>query len=641
MIKKESIKKLIEQIIHKRVEGELTSLGFKYAKSKSQFSRNVDKFKQIISISHYNASIEFDKQNDLIQLHFRIASAIEIPRFEKWCKKEYGQKHRIYHRLNNFKYFYNLSEIELGILETFSPTKSQQFKANVSRAIAGPQKDDVISFDEIEIHGLQLFKANLDLFCNPILMYENRRNENDLSYIRMLEYLNETELAKKENIRSIEFWKSHIEKAEFKTISDRNLALTNYNKRIELINQRFSTNMEKWTENFSPFEIIDNSTKSISKEFLSLVLGVSVKNPSSKIVGYFKIEEDYFQVREDGSILKHDSTGQISKKYQVESFDNIPPYSINFSQKNKRIFAANLVVEQTKAFPLECISHIKDNGTIIPIPFSQVYDSKRNEFVFLISNYKKHEIHFCDEFGKHLRLIELPERPIEIIIEHRIILCEKQDKACQVYDLEGQFKYSMPSNNARYSFKNKYDYNLESDMFLSGWYYTKSQLYNLSTGKLVKHLWAHPTNIKGYKEVLYSDINHNFGMGRFKFSPKGDYIIGGADHGKYVAWTTKDTKRIELIPSQEYLSKMKDAVVVEIEGQEMLKNRGNHMGEIIFLDEGNLFGFQIGKDLLIWNKEFKHIETFDDIGYIKQIDQHLISVENDGIYNLYEMNHCD
>lgn len=641
MIKKDSIKKLIEQVIHKRVEGDLASLGFKYAKSKSQFSKNVDKFKQIISISHYNASIEFDETKDLIQLRFRIASAIEILRFEKWCEKEYGQKHRIYHRLNNFRYFYNLSEIELGILETFSPTKSQQFKANVSRAIAGPKKEEVISFDEIELQGFQLFNANLDLFCNPLLMYENRRNENDISYIRMLEYLDEIELAKNENIKSIEFWKSHLEKTEFKTISDRNLALTNYNKRVELINQRFSTKMQKWTENFSPFEINNNSTKTISKEFATLDLKVSVKNPSSKIIGYFAIDDDYFQIREDGSILKHNSNGQISSKYQVETFDKIPPYSINFSQNTKKIFVGDLVVEQTKSFPLEYRSQIKKNETILPIPFSQVYYAKKNEFAFLISNYKKHEIHFCDEFGKHLRVIELPEKPIEIIPEHQIILCEKGDKACQVYDLEGQFKYSMPSNNARYSFKSNYDYNLLSDMFLSGWYYTKSQLYNLTTGELVKHLWAHPTNIKGYKEILYSDINHNFGMERFRFSPKGDYIIGGADHGKYVAWTTKDIKRIELIPSQEYLSKLNDAVVVKIEGQQMLKNRGNHMGEIVFLDEGNLFGFQIGKDLLIWNMEFKHIETYEDIGYIKQIDQNLISLENEGIYNLYEMNHCD
>ncbi|MEM9547490.1 MAG: hypothetical protein AAGA77_16035 [Bacteroidota bacterium] len=641
MIKKDSIKKLIEQVIHKKVESELTSLGFKYAKSKSQFWKNVDKFKQIISISHYNASIEFDETKDLIQLQFRIASAIEIPRFEKWCEKEYGQKHRIYYRLNNFKYFYNLSEIELGILETYSPTKSQQFKANVSRAIAGNQKEDVISFDEIEKKGFQLFKSNLDLFCNPILMYENRRNENDISYIRMLEYLNELELAKKENIKSIEFWKAHMEKTEFRTISDRNLALTNYNKRIELINQRFSTNLQKWTENFSPFEIDNNSKKNISKKFITLELEVSVKKPSSKIIGYYKIDDDYFQIREDGSILKHHSNGQISSKYQVESFDKIPPYSINFSRKDNRIFVGDLVVEQTKTFPLEYKSQIEKNGTILPIPFSQVYDAKNNEFAFLISNYKKHEIHFCDELGKHSRFIELPERPIEIIPELEIILCEKQDKACQVYDLAGQFKYSMPSNNARYSFKNKYDYNLTSDLFLSGWYYTKSQLYNLTSGEFVKHLWAHPTNIKGYKEILYSNINHNFGMGQFKFSPKGDYIIGGADHGKYVAWTTKDIKRIELIPSQEYLSKLKDAVVIEIEGKQMLKNRGNHMGEIVFLNEGNLFGFQIGKDLLIWNKEFKHIETFEDIGYTKQIDLNLISVENEKNYNLYEINYCN
>ena len=151
MIRKESIKNLISEVVHKRVEKALTDIGFKYAKSMSQFSKTKGKFKQIINISHNNATVEFDEPSDRIQLRFSISSAIELPRFEKWCENEYGQKHRIYHRINHFRYFYNLSEQELNILETFTPSKSRQFKANVSRALAGSRKEKCIPFRVINL----------------------------------------------------------------------------------------------------------------------------------------------------------------------------------------------------------------------------------------------------------------------------------------------------------------------------------------------------------------------------------------------------------------------------------------------------------------------------------------------------------
>ncbi|MBK7633215.1 MAG: hypothetical protein IPJ13_02225 [Saprospiraceae bacterium] len=84
-------------------------------------------------------------------------------------------------------------------------------------------------------------------------------------------------------------------------------------------------------------------------------------------------------------------------------------------------------------------------------------------------------------------------------------------------------------------------------------------------------------------------------MSTFKFSPNGDYIIGGAYHGKYVAWTTNDLKRYELIPDESYLQRLGNVEIIEIEGQKILKNRGNHMWKIVFFEEGKYFGFQVKK----------------------------------------------
>ncbi|MBK7633217.1 MAG: hypothetical protein IPJ13_02235 [Saprospiraceae bacterium] len=119
---------------------ELINLGFVYSKSKGIFVKPKNEFDQIISISPNSATIEYDEFKDEVQLHFRIISCIQIPKFEKWYDTAYGQKDRINHIINDFKYFCKLSDTELDILEIYTPTKSQLFKANVSRSISNSRR---------------------------------------------------------------------------------------------------------------------------------------------------------------------------------------------------------------------------------------------------------------------------------------------------------------------------------------------------------------------------------------------------------------------------------------------------------------------------------------------------------------------
>jgi WD40 repeat protein len=379
-----------------------------------------------------------------------------------------------------------------------------------------------------------------------------------------------------------------------------------------------------------------NSSK-IQGSTIKLQHGYSIINPSSKIIKFHQIGDFLFQVREDGSVIKHDKNGIILDNHQTISYNINSQNSINISRNSKVLFFNDIVVKENGFIPLIYNTDIKKNGLIQPVPYSQVYIPQRNMYAFLISNYKNHEMHFFSNEGVSITKIQFLEKPIEIIPEIEIVLCEKEDKSCEVYSLDGVHKYSMPSNNARYSFKQHYDYNLNANLFLSAWYHTKSQLYKLSTGEFVKHLWAHPTNMPGYKEKLYSDIHHNFGMSTFKFSPNGDYIVGGADHGKYVAWTTNDLNRYELIPDEPYLQRLGNAEIIEFEGQRILKNRGNEMWKILFFEEGKYFGFQVKKDLLIWDSKFNHIDTILDLGYVNNIIEDQLFVENEDKIEVYKL----
>lgn len=139
-----------------------------------------------------------------------------------------------------------------------------------------------------------------------------------------------------------------------------------------------------------------------------------------------------------------------------------------------------------------------------------------------------------------------------IILFTFLTVTQKTDTANLLLNFEGQTigTCEFAKGNHLYEFSNSFE------QLICFFYATKSQYYDLQKGKK-ETLWAHPTYIKDYKETLYNDINNNFGLLIVRFSPDNQYIIGGADHGKYVAWTLPKLDRIELMPTSEAISLLK------------------------------------------------------------------------------------
>jgi len=199
------------------------------------------------------------------------------------------------------------------------------------------------------------------------------------------------------------------------------------------------------------------------------------------------------------------------------------------------------------------------------------------------------------------------------------------------------YLHTLKTGNAT-DYKKSYVYSIEKDIFITYGYYVKSQVFKLSTGKLLNTIWGHPTYMKGYKDKLYNDCFDNFGMYKIKFSPKSDYLIGSADQCKYVAWKLPKFTRIELIPSKKILKKLKNSQIVYFNNHKFLTHRGMcGIREIGFIDNGKYFYTNLNSDLLIWNSEFEHIDTIENIGIIDLVNDNMLLRRKKEEFVLYQI----
>lgn len=207
-----------------------------------------------------------------------------------------------------------------------------------------------------------------------------------------------------------------------------------------------------------------------------------------------------------------------------------------------------------------------------------------------------------------------------IVAEKQWIVAHKYDVANTLLNFDGEKIKAYPYAHGNH----KYAFSHSKNQLISFFYSSKSQYYDLENGR-EENFWAHPTYLRDYKETMYNDINHNFGLTIAAFSPDDQYITGCADHGKYVAWKRPSLERTELIPlpavidmlSPHTYSTYKDGVhtqysyhptLVEFEGQTYLKNRGNDAHRILFFDKGDLFVMLLSDGIaLVWNRHFKNL----------------------------------
>lgn len=633
MIKETKIKELIYEKVANLLDIELSKFGFKYLKSKRHFFRQEKCYKQIISLYSQHSPISYDDQTEQLFLAFTISTSIEIPDFDKWCLNTLDGKTNFSHSIENFAYQMELTFDDFTDDDFFTPSAALEFKRKVSLSLFGAnhQNRDVASFSDL-IYQIPLFISSLSDKSDIREIFETRKYPLEYTYTYLLFFGGLTDLGQEQIHKTYQFI---IEEIEEKLKNSENEASGS----IAMLDD-FIVIAKKVSDItfLNPYErtikIRENQNRKLefsSKSVFCETLRIDI---SQFEISAFHVNTkgDILLFANNKTIFKLNSKGETTFEKTIEApkgFDdlwNVKSGLISgtddFYINNFVITAENVLVELI--LPAKKIKNKKlQNPHITDLVFSK----KSGKYLVLYENY----FLIYSKTGLIEKTLEIEQgRNNRIITEKEWIITQSKENANTINDFEGNQigKYEFGNGNNEYQFSNSHDY------FICFGYSTKSQFYDLKTAKK-ETLWAHPTFIKDYKERMYNDIEHNFDLAIAKFSPDDTYIVGGAYHGKYVAWNLPKNNRIELLPKPEYLELFEphestvycegksETIVtkpefVDLDGQIFFKNRANHISNIIFLENGNLFLTVIpqSKMILVWNREFKNIG-------MQKIDNHI------------------
>ncbi len=624
MIRESKIKELTNDKVVTLIDQLLNNYGFKYLKSKGHFIRQDNGFNQIISLYTPSSPLTYEDDTEQIFLTFNVSPKIEIPEYEKWYLENLGEKTHFSYRFATLTSQIELSFDDFNSESFYEPTASQQFKRSVTLSLMSgiKQNQEIIPIgDLLKIHIPNLvvkFKKN----SNILKIHKNR--ENPFSYIYLLLFGGYQELA--------------IEKLH---------------KYYEYLVNEIETKIEvSETEASSYIEALNRLIKESQK-----VTSLSFSNPYKRSVKISDIKNDYFEFSlktKFCEILRLDTSQFEIKSVDINLAGDILLFAnnqkiIKLDYNGKLIFEKDIetkkgfdkirwevpsgIVNGTNIFFVNNYI-IKDDNTILELSLPDQKLKKGKLQSPHISDFA-----FCEKTNKYLIIYEdsfitfningQVEKSInigqkygsKIIVEKEWIVTQKRDTSNVILDYDGKTiaTYKFGNGNNKFEFSSKYQH------LICFFYSTKSQFYDLANNKKAT-LWAHPTFVKDYKGTMYNDIENNFGMDIAKFSPDNKYIVGGADHGKYVAWTLPKLERIELIPKDEMIELLEPlkstwisngesgetitkAQKIMLDNQVFLKNRRNEMSKIFFFENGDIFITELGhgKFILSWDRNFLNL----------------------------------
>lgn len=623
MVRESKIKELTNDKVITLFEQELSKYGFKYQKSKRQFIRQENGFNQIINIYTPYSPLVYDDNTEQLHLIFNVSSQIEIPNYENWYFEKFGEKLHFSYQIDNFTSQIELSFNDFESESFYEPTSSQQFKHNVTLSLMGGNNPhhDILSINDLLKTNIPNLVSKLKENSNILHIHKNR--EYPFQHIYFLIFGGYNEVANLEFQMYYEYLISEIE-------TKIKVSETEASGYIEELNRLIKGSEKVTTLSFSnPYKrsVKISETRNDFFEFsqktkFSEVLRLNVSQFEIKSLS-INSNGDILLFTDNKKIVKLNSKGELVFEKDIEAkkgFDKIfweVPSGVIKATNN--FFVNNYIITSENEF-LE-----------LPLPTQKQKKGKlQNPHIADFAFWDKEDVYLLiyeDKFlvysknGELEKVINIEQKyGSRIIIEKEWIVTQKSDTAIIILKFDGETigTYEYGNANNYYEFSPNYQY------LICFFYSTKSQLHDLTNGKKGT-LWAHPTFIKDYKEKMYNDINHNFGMTIAKFSPDSKYIVGGADHGKYVAWTLPKLERVELIPQPEMINllephkatrfsndKSEDIItraeLINLENQTFLKNRGNEIFRINFFENGDIFVTQINSGFILsWDRNFTNL----------------------------------
>lgn len=652
-VKANKAQELIYENVATKLDAVFSKEGFKYQKSKKRFLRQSGKLDQVISLYPERPAIYYDDDASQVFVCFQLTANIEMPAFDKWYKSLSDQPSQFMHRVKNgwLRLRMNVSFDEFTGDDFYTPTDSQRFKGLVSSTLAAGKLTESESMDlEAAFAGsIPDLLQGFDISTDILKIFEAREYPYSLPYILLLHYNGYTADAKEHIEKSYQFQLNQV-KEKLQQNADDNVKnyLRYFAGFIDIIRKAGIT------EYPNPFEATVKPVEN-RQSHLPFAPGLNFKEKLRLDIDQLDIQQH--ELNSKGEILllyNNNHVLKLSPDGSLVLVDFVIPSPKGFGQLNWT--KTGLLKGSLDFFANNYI--IREDNTVLelPLPLNTTKKSKHPQN-FHISNLvyygrkEKYYLLYEDLFITYNKT-GIQESAIKInrtsnggiYPEKEWLILQYGKNGYGIFNFDGSLisEHEVSGGNHEFALSPGYEY-------LAFFFYsTKSQLYNLSNGK--KHtLWAHPTFVKDYVETMYHDISHNFGMTRAEFSPDSSYIVGGAYHGKYVAWNLPKAERVELIPDPAFIQLLQpesnriflnmDGTVapheevrpgiVELEGQRFFVNRGNDFTKIIFIDNGNFFLTELGNAnyVLTWNRQFKNI------GYLKpegRINFHetVLSVKN-------------
>jgi hypothetical protein len=628
MIKKSTIDDILFGKVATMIEQNLGAAGFRYQKSKKQFLREHNGFEQVIKIGAGTRAIYYDDAVDAIYLLFYMLPGLDYPAYEKWYFQHTGEHQNVAlyeHPAINLK-----APLEFGDFskdDFYSPTASQQFKMNVAQSLSGPvDKDNFIELPEFMKGQLITLITDLADKCDVQKLFDARKYP--LAHTFLLIFAGISDLGNRQLDLTYEHYVHEIT-AKLK-ISDQDSVryLQHFDKFIvhaeKLAQRTFSNPFIRGAKQLAnQNEHLKLSAQTTFVETLRLDLSeIQVR---SYVINS---EGELLLLTSDHRMLKLTQSGQVLldvKLQPLEGFEKFFDLQARYLEGTDEFFVNNFIITKDNKMLTLTLPSEKKKGKRLPSPHiaDLAYLVRENKYLII------HNGNLLTYTRDGMLENTSPTSARRIIAQKEWLLSLIEGKGVVITDFQGQLvgEFEYGHGNRHCTFSDDFQF-----MACYG-YSTKSQFYDLKNTKRGT-LWAHPTYVKDYKEVMYNDIENNFGMEISAFSPDNKYLVGAAYHGKYAAWILPKLDRTELIPLPETFELLakRDITfsengkeerlilpsIVELEGQVFFKNRGNVPVSIFFIDKGDTFCMSIPQSnlLLIWDRNFQNTDHLKLAGAI-------------------------
>jgi WD40 repeat protein len=654
MVKEIKIKEMVYGKLGGLLEIAFRKYGFKYLKSKKCFLRQDGIFCQQVNLNYPDPALSYNEELEEIYLDFYLYPEIKIPDFEKWHLEMTGEEAHFSHHNKSFGAYLKLSFDDFGQDDFYTPTKSQEFKRFVSLSLFKASKEnraDLLEIGELIEKEFGFINSEFIEKSDILKLFECREYPLASLYVPLLTFGGFNVLAKDYQDKVYHYYVDKI--GELLDSNDE------YSGRYISIFGEFIQTSEKVlnTKYDNPFERKVKAVQ-IKNDGFDFSEKLKFKEITRLDVSTFDVRSchinpkgDIFLFIEDKKIVQLNQKGETLFEKEIEPGKGFEPFfnvKTGLLPESGGYYANNFVV--------------RNDGTVMELPLNMETKKSKKQInphitdIAYSKSKKKYHLIYTNKFisysadGKFEAEIIIEHGwPERIIVEKEWIVIQERDKAILICDFGGKLIHRFDYGNGN----NNFEFSKSFEYLVCFFYSTKSQFYQLSNQQQ-KTLWAHPTYIKNYKELMYHDIHHNFGMDQAKFSPDGKYLVGGAEHGKYVAWKLPKLERIELIPQQELLNLMtysntvfseqgtKEIItkpeLVELENQTFLKNRGNGISNIFFYDHGDIFLTELGYGnyLLSWNRNFENLKFYKVDGRIEFHGDKYLTQRNKNEIIIYE-----